>query len=77
MDSSSGAIKDKFLAGTGVALLLACYMVLAFYGLDTKFIEGATLIMVGVFAGLLKQSPSPQQNIHADTQEMNFSNKPE
>lgn len=76
MESSSGAIKDKFLAGVGVALLLACYMVLAFYGLDTKFIEGGTLIMIGVFAGLLKQSPSPQQNINADTHEMNISSKP-
>jgi len=60
MESQTGAIKDKFLAGIGVVLFLTCYMVLAFTGHDTKFIEGALLVILGVLGGLLKQSPHGQ-----------------
>jgi uncharacterized membrane protein len=63
METTTGAIKDKFLAGAAVLVLLACYMALTFWHADTKFIEGAFLIMLGAFAGLLKQSTTPQTNI--------------
>lgn len=67
MDSTTGAIKDKFLAAGAVFVLLACYMALALMGADTKFIEGAFLVMLGTLAGLLKQTSSPQTNVqHSD-----------
>lgn len=59
-DSTTGAIKDKFLAGAGALVLLACYMALKLMGADTTFIEGGFLVMLGVFGGLLKQTSSPQ-----------------
>jgi hypothetical protein len=63
MDTTTGAIKDKFLAGGGALVLLACYMGLKLASTDTTFIEGAFLVMLGVFGGLLKQSASPQTNV--------------
>ncbi len=63
MDSTTGAIKDKFLAGGGALVLLLCYMALKLTGTDTTFIEGAFLVMLGVFGGLLKQTTSPQTNV--------------
>jgi hypothetical protein len=70
MDSTTGAIKDKFLAGGGALVLLACYMALKLAGADTTFIEGAFLVMLGVFGGLLKQSPqSHGQTVTGDVVE--------
>jgi hypothetical protein len=63
MDSQTGAVKDKFLAGGAVIILLACYMLLTLYKADTKFIEGAFLIALGAFVGLLKQTVTPQTNV--------------
>lgn len=60
MDSVTGTMKDKHLAGIGALVLLLCYMVLVLKGADTKFIEGAFLVMLGVFGGLLKASASQQ-----------------
>ena len=72
MDAQTGAIKDKFLAGAGALVLLACYMGLKLSGADTTFIEGAFLVMLGVFGGLLKQTPSPQTNVvSSDTTNVN------
>jgi hypothetical protein len=62
-DSMTGSIKDKFLAGATVAVLLVCYMLLTLKGVDTKFIEGAFLLALGAFIGLLKQSTSPQTTV--------------
>lgn len=76
MDSTTGAIKDKFLAGMGALVLLACYMALKIMGADTTFIEGAFLVMLGVFGGLLKQTPSPQANITSDSNTTNILQKP-
>jgi len=63
IDPQTGAIKDKFLAGAAVLVLLLCYMLLTLYKADTKFIEGAFLIALGAFVGLLKQTSSPQTNV--------------
>lgn len=63
MDSQTGAIKDKFLAGAGALVLLACYMALKLSGSDTTFIEGAFLVMLGVFGGLLKQTATPHATV--------------
>jgi hypothetical protein len=60
MDTQTGSIKDKFLAGATVLILLVCYMLLMLKGTDTKFIEGAFLLALGAFIGLLKQSTTPQ-----------------
>lgn len=60
MDSTTGAIKDKFLAGGAALVLLVCYMLLKLNNFDTAFIENALLFMLGVFGGLLKQTPTPQ-----------------
>lgn len=67
MDSQTGQIKDKYLAGAGALVLLACYMALKIMGVDTTFIEGAFLVILGVFGGLLKASQTPQANISSDT----------
>jgi hypothetical protein len=75
VDSQTGAIKDKFLAGVGAIILLACYMALMFYGLDTKFIEGAFLVILGVFGGLLKQTTTPQANVTSSSDTTNVVNK--
>lgn len=69
MDTTTGAIKDKFLAGGGALVLLACYMALKIAGVDTTFIEGAFLVMLGVFGGLLKQTASPGQTVTGDVVE--------
>ena len=70
-DSTTGAIKDKFLAGIGAFVLLACYMTLKMTANETTFIEGAFLVLLGVFGGLLKQTPSPQTNVTSDSQTTN------
>lgn len=67
MESQTGQIKDKFLAGGAVLILLACYMTLVVLHLETKFIEGAFLVMLGTLAGLLKQASSPQTNVTGDS----------
>lgn len=77
MDSATGTIKDKFLAGGVVLILLACYMTLSLWGLDTKFIEGAFLIGLGALVGLLKQTPSPQTNVQSETATTNVTTKGE
>lgn len=70
MDSTTSGIKDKFLAGAAVLVLLACYMLLTFWHADTKFIEGAFLVMLGTLAGLLKQTPTTQgQTVTGDVVE--------
>jgi hypothetical protein len=75
MDSQTGAIKDKFLAGIGAFILLICYMVLKMTANETTFIEGAFLVLLGVFGGLLKQTPSPQTNVQSDSNTTNVSTK--
>jgi hypothetical protein len=58
-NSSTFNVRDKFLAASSCLILLMAYMILAIMKLDTKFIEGAFLVMIGVLGGLLKSSPSP------------------
>lgn len=55
-ETTTLSIKDRYIAAALVAVLLIAYMVLAVMRLDTKFIEGAFLVALGVLGGLLKSS---------------------
>lgn len=60
-------VRDKFLAATSCLILLIAYMILAMMKLDTKFIEGAFLVMIGVLGGLLKSTTTPTTNVERST----------
>lgn len=66
-DTSTFNVRDKFLAACSCLILLIAYMILAINGLDTKFIEGAFLVMIGVLGGLLKSSTTPTTNVERST----------
>jgi len=60
-DSTTFNVRDKLLAAGSCLILLIAYMVLAILHLDTKFIEGGFLVMLGVLGGLLKSTSQTTQ----------------